>query len=526
MALAETGSEALAGLGRRLRLAARARPVALAPLAVTLAWWSGDAWLLFVASLVLPVWLAARELGGLLDVPEPLLDREDPPGPAERDPVSGLGNEAYLLRRTRGFLAARERSGAGTAMFVLSLHGFDTLRARLGLDRTEQLLAQVGARLIGATRRADAVARLEGGVFAVALAPFAGTQLDLLVRVAERLQAAVEAPVSIGSIRVAPTCAIGLCTAARAPAPRAHALLEAADVARREAERAGGGIRAFTRSMQIAVQRRSARAAELADALEAGQFRAWFQPQIVLATGAVAGFEALVRWEHPEDGVLAPGAFLDDLVASGLAEPLGRSVLRQALAALRQWRAAGYDVPAVGVNYTSEELRSPALADRLLAELDRHGLVPSDLCIEILETVICDSDDDMIARNIRRLASLGFRIDLDDFGTGHAAIANMRRFSVRRIKIDRSFVRGIDSDPAQRRLVEAMISMARSLEVETLAEGVETLAEQATLARLGCDHAQGFGLARPMPLEASLAWLGSRGAAIARRPVALIGGRA
>lgn len=176
-------------------------------------------------------------------------------------------------------------------------------------------------------------------------------------------------------------------------------------------------------------------------------------------------------------------------------------------AALKAWDGAGVDVPQVGVNFAGSELNNPKLIDKIQWELDRFELTPNRLAVEVLETVVATAPDDMITRNINALGELGCRIDLDDFGTGHASIASIRRFSVSRIKIDRSFVMKADRDPEQQRMISAILTMAERLDVETLAEGVETVGEHVLLAQLGCNHVQGFGIARPMPFEKTLDWI-------------------
>lgn len=191
----------------------------------------------------------------------------------------------------------------------------------------------------------------------------------------------------------------------------------------------------------------------------------------------------------------------------GKADILGMRILRDALDALKSWDAAGFDIPQVGVNFCADELRDPKLVDRLTWELDRHDIAPSRLTVEILETVVAYSPDDMIVRNISQMAKLGCRIDLDDFGTGHASISSIRRFAVHRLKIDRSFVKRLDCDLQQQRLVNAIQLMAEQLDLETIAEGVETAGEHAMLAQLGVGQVQGFGIARPMPVTRTAGWI-------------------
>jgi len=193
-------------------------------------------------------------------------------------------------------------------------------------------------------------------------------------------------------------------------------------------------------------------------------------------------------------------------------------MLYQSLTALKAWDSSDNHVPSVGVNFSFNELRNPLLVDKIRWELDRFDLSPDRLSVEILETVVTDAPDDVIAMNIHGLGALGCGIDLDDYGTGHASIASIRRFPVTRIKIDRSFVMKADRDPEQQKLVGALLTMAERLGLETLAEGVETVGEHALLAQLGCDHVQGFGIARPMPFDQTLDWIAAHTAKLQDAP--------
>lgn len=201
-----------------------------------------------------------------------------------------------------------------------------------------------------------------------------------------------------------------------------------------------------------------------------------------------------------------------------MTDRLAEIMLYNALSALVTWDKAGLKVPSVAVNFSASELRNPRLPERIKWELDRFDLQPARLTIEILETVVAQAGNDVIVSNIARLAELGCGIDLDDFGTGHASISTIRRFAVRRLKIDRSFVTRVDQDREQQKMVSAIVSLADRLGLQTLAEGVETAGEHAMLSQLGCGHVQGFGLARPMPLEATTEWIIQHAARTDRLP--------
>ena len=286
------------------------------------------------------------------------------------------------------------------------------------------------------------------------------------------------------------------------------ALLDAAQVAADEAMRNGpGAIRSYAPDMTRTRADRDALREELETALDEGQIRAHFQPQISTDTGEISGFEALARWYHPERGLIPPLEFIPAIEDCGLSSRLGEVMVYNALLALSRWDKAGYKIPTVAVNFCKSELRSPGLASKLKWELDRFELPPERLTIEILETVVADSDNDVVVANIAAISQMGCGVDLDDFGTGHASITSIRRFAVRRIKIDRSFVTRVDEDREQQKVVSAILSMAEQLGMQTVAEGVETPGEHTMLAQLGCRHVQGFGIARPMPVDETMDWI-------------------
>lgn len=435
----------------------------------------------------------------------------------------GVLLRSQVLSRLEAALAGYGPDHA--ACLVVQFDDMPRLVDRHGRTAQVEVLLQATDRLMAVLRRSDRIAALEGGGFAVALMGTRRLDLETCVQVASRLQAAVAAPFAVNGLTIATSCSVGFCHGGRSPAPRAQALLDAAQVAADEALAAGpGAIRAFAPEMAARRGQRHADRQVLETALDEGQIRAHFQPQLNTDTGAVSGFEALARWHHPKRGLLAPSEFLPAIEAAGLSERLHEAMLFQALNALNRWDAAGLKVPSVAINASVEVLRDPLLAEKLRWELDRFGLTPQRLGIEVLESVFAETDDDALVGNIAALARLGCGLDLDDFGTGHASIASIRRFSIRRIKIDRSFVSRADEDADQRRMLAAILSMADQLGVETLAEGVESAALHALCAQLGCRHVQGYAIARPMPLEDTIDWL--RGHEQRRLPTPRIGHRA
>lgn len=412
---------------------------------------------------------------------------------------------AHTLDR---FLVSSAKNGKYTAALVEELDDYNGLISRLGHKACEEVLRQTVERLRTALRNMDIVCRIDGTTFAIAMAPDNRADLEALIQISARLQSVVSEPLSIDATTVIVSCSIGFCLGVRAPSNTGEALLEAAELAVMDAHHHGpNAIRSYSPEMQRRATAQHELLEEVSLALENGQILPWFQPQVSTDTGEVTGFEALARWHHPEHGLIPPSDFLPAIEEAGLFERLGEVILYQSLTSLVKWQKHGFVVPKVGVNFSGVELKNPKLVDKIRWELDRFDLSPNRLAVEVLETVVAGSGDDIITRNIAGLASLGCAIDLDDFGTGHASIANIRRFSVGRIKIDRSFIMKVDTDPEQQRMVTAILTMAEQLDLETLGEGVETVGEHAMLAQLGCGHIQGFGLARPMPFEDTVEWM-------------------
>jgi len=421
------------------------------------------------------------------------------------DPLTQLPNAAYLQAHLARLAAGAERSDRHVAVIRLGLDKFKALRETLGARTADDILRIAARRIRQSMRVGDFPAYLGQDEFVLVAGDLEGA--TTAAAIAHRLQTAIAKPFSLqgGARRIG--CSIGVAMLGD-DLPESERALSNAEIALTEAQAAGGRtIRYFRESLREEAERRERLFAELLAGLDREEFVPFFQPQVDLATGAFSGFEALARWRHPRHGLLGPASFLPYAEQSDLIERLGETVLSQTLAALTAWDAAGLEVPRVGVNFAMGQLRDPRLVEKIKWEVERCDVDPSRIAIEVLETVLIKSEEDLVVRNLRGLASAGFRVELDDFGTGHASIQNLRRFSVHRIKIDRSFVAGIDSSEEQRILTASMIAMARALGIETLAEGVESAAATATLRRLGCDGAQGWHIGRPMPQAETFAWL-------------------
>ena len=362
--------------------------------------------------------------------------------------------------------------------------------------------------MLSAVRQDDLVVRLEADAFCLALLPAERMTLDTVLALSERLLRVIAEPIPINGTNAYVSASVGIALASKIRARTGRAIIAAAERAMVEARSHGAGaLRVYSPQMQTITKANHALGEDVSKALEEGQIKAWFQPQISTDSGAVSGFEALARWTHPQRGPIMPSEFLPAIQAAGRSERLSEVMLYEALSALIAWERAGLKVPCAAVNFAGAELRNPRIIDKDRWELDRFGLTPDRLAIEIVGSLVCETTDDIILRNIAALSDFGCRIDLDDFGTGHASISAIKRFRINRIKIDKSFVRRVDQDGDQQRMVAAILTMSHQMGIESLAEGVESLGEHSILSQLGCDHVQGFGIARPMPLEETFVWL-------------------
>lgn len=416
----------------------------------------------------------------------------------------GVGALKQHVQEVLDNSAAVDRS----ACILLELEQKPLVEREWGASVVDLIHGEMAARIGVMMRRTDNVFLLDQGLIGLCLDDIRSPELNSVISLIERLQAGISQPIPLDGTEIYVSAAAGFCLDDRATSKTPDAIFEAANLALAEANRAeNGAIRAYSKHTPTANDSATKMQADVVAALEAGQIIPWFQPQISTDTGQVTGFEALARWKHPDHGMVPPSEFIPLLERAGRMEDLSEAILNHALQAVASWDKAGFDVPSVSVNFATQELRNPGLVERIKWDVDRFELDPKRVTVEILETVISETEDDVVTRNIRELGSQGFGIDLDDFGTGHATLANIQRFKVDRIKIDRSFVARSDEDPEQQRMIAAIVGMAERLEIETIAEGVETIGEQSLLSQLGCAHLQGFGIARPMPFEDTLGWM-------------------
>ena len=428
-----------------------------------------------------------------------------------------LGSEDTVLDLLAHGLSSTTREH-DVACICFGIDNLDDLVARHGAFDAEAAIETLLANFRSTLRGKDRIARLECGDYAIALPQIRKPELGPLIALVDRLQRQI--PTHAVELQIS----FGFCCAAQASARTAKSVLQGARDAHAQARRAGpNGVRGYaasavtdeTSTETLSFAESLASPAVVKSALNNEEITAYYQPQICTDTGKIAGFEALARWTDGRGEVLPPKRFLLTIKHVGKLEALSEAMLNQALKALRSWDHAGFDIPHVAVNFATDELRNPHLMERIKWDLDRFDLAPNRLTVELLETVVAHTDDDVIARNIRALSDHGVRIDLDDFGTGHASLANIARFDVDRIKIDRSFIAEIEHNDTARRMISAMTALADQLGVQTVAEGVETAAQRSLVSQLGCAVLQGYAVAHPMPRANTLQWIASHDAGLA-----------
>lgn len=422
------------------------------------------------------------------------------------DALTGLPNRTLFLDRLRHALERREGRASGPGVLYLDLDRFKVLNDSLGHRIGDLLLQEVARRLQGAVRPEDTVARLGGDEFAVLLAAVRGTAGA--ARNARRILQALQAPFLVDGHQRFVTGSIGV-VVAEPGAPEAHSVLRQADLAMFRAKRQGtSGWALFDPSFGTDLERRLDLETGLRNAASRGDLHLVYQPIVDLHGGGIAAFEALLRWRHPRHGEVAPAEFIPLAEETGLIVPISRWVCEQVGALLRRWIDRGGLAADlwISVNLSAKDLQHPGLVDEVAAMLRRHALPPARLAFEITEGGIFD-DAEAAADTLRALKNLGVRLLLDDFGTGFATLSYLKRFPADAAKIDRSFVSGVGSDRADTAIVSAVVAMSHGLNVISLAEGVQNAEQLAQVRALGCDAAQGFYFARPLPEEEARALL-------------------
>ena len=419
------------------------------------------------------------------------------------DALTSLPNRSLLNDRIRHALSEADRRQESLALMFLDLDHFKNINDTLGHGVGDQLLVALAARMQSVVREQDTVARLGGDEF-ILLLPDTGSKGA--ARVAQKLLQTVSLPVQIGPHELTVTPSMGIAQYPR-DGDDLETLSRRADIAMYRAKQSGrNGYQFYTTEMQLTTDRALQIENALRRALERDQLRLHYQPQLSLSTNRIVGVEALLRWQHPELGQVAPAEFIAIAEASGQIQSIGEWVLRTAAQQAKQWRDLGLASMTMSVNLSAVQFRHPDLPELVARILAEAQLPPQFLELELTEGVALHDPLGAIAV-MERMHRQGVKISIDDFGTGYSSLSYLKRFHAYQIKIDQSFVRDITDDPEDLAIVNAIISMAHSLGMNTIAEGVETQAQLTLLRAHGCDEVQGYFFCRPQAPEELVAFL-------------------
>ena len=423
---------------------------------------------------------------------------------ALHDGLTRLPNRHFLMEQLAQVLSLARRRHGRVAVLFMNLDHFKTVNDSLGHQAGDQLLCNVADRLRRGVRDADVVARVGGDEFVVVLTDV--QHQDDVAMVADKLLHTMLGVFTVDALPLTISPSIGISLFPEHGAT-ADVLVRCADAAMHYAKESGRGNRQFyATGMNPSALDVLKHERQLREAIASHQFVLHYQPQIGLADGSLQGFEALVRWQHPERGLVGPDEFIHFSESRGLITPIGRWVLREACRQIKHWQDQGLPMVPVAVNFSGLEFLQRDVAAETEAVLQDTGLAPQYLEIELTESVLMHQTSPVL-NTLKALKALGVGISVDDFGTGYSSLAYLKRYPIDKIKIDRSFVVETPGNTDDVAIVTAMIQMGRSLQIRTVAEGVETQAQVDLLTTLGCDLIQGFVVAPPMDAQTTARWL-------------------
>jgi diguanylate cyclase (GGDEF)-like protein len=426
---------------------------------------------------------------------------------AKHDPVTKLLTRAALYECLDEAIAEARGLDHSIAVLFVDLDRFKHVNDRLGHGRGDDVLAGVARRLDTERRAGDIVARFSGDEFVVALC--GATQRSDAHAMAQRIERELARPYDLESASFVVTASIGIACFPE-DATDGESLIRQAELAMLAGKPTGGGcINFYAPVMHSETQRALELEHALREAIDAKQFALVYQPQVDFRTLEIVGAEALLRWKHPDQGLISPGEFLPVAERTGLIVPIGSWVIRAACSQRALWNAAGVTAFPISVNVSAEQIAHGGLAEEFLDALQTFGLRAGEICCEVTETCVIRNATDA-RHELERVRQAGHRVAIDDFGTGYSCFSTLSEFPIDVIKIDRSFVSGIMRDPKKRSIVAAILSLAESLGLDTIAEGIETEEQLDRLRALGCAKAQGYIFARPLDPDALVEWLAAR----------------
>ncbi len=421
---------------------------------------------------------------------------------ARRDELTGLASRSLFVDRITAALSQPHVTSTPFAVLFINLDRFTWANDALGREGGDAVLRGVATRLRQVTSGPDTVARIDGDEFGIVCPTI--TDADAALELAALVSVALDPPFTFGTEPLFVTASIGIRMSHPGETASAVDVMRDATVAmRRVRSRGGAGSELFTESMRVNYTKRAGIDHALHQALDEHQLLVHYQPVVQLASGRITGMEALVRWDHPEWGMVPPIEFIPVAESSGVINAIGDYVMTEALAQAAAWeRMAGpHLAPTVAINLSARQFLNPRLAGHISDLIAAAGVNPERICFEITESVLMDDLDSTIA-SLRSLKDLGVGLAVDDFGTGYSSLAYLKRFPVDSVKVDRSFINGLGIDAEDSAIVQAVIGMSKALRLATVAEGVETEAQVMALQSLGCDIGQGYHFSRPQPAAA------------------------
>ncbi|WFP74598.1 EAL domain-containing protein [Mesorhizobium sp. WSM4906] len=436
---------------------------------------------------------------------------------AVHDGLTGLHNRTFLTDHFDTLIKGAHRRRERLAVIQFDLDRFKQINDTLGHAAGDYVLVVTAQRMRDSCRASDLCARLGGDEFVMILNG-AGSTEDIHA-LAKRILGEINEPITFQGTTIMPGASAGIAVYP-VDADSAQDLLVHADLALYSAKKLGGGsFSFFSEELRRELDYRKQLEQDIRIAIAEKTFEVYFQPQVSLTSGKISGIEALVRWKHATRGMISPGEFIPVAEKCGFMPDIGRIVITKAINEAAEWDRAGIDFGRIAVNVSGTELRETDFDTFLFSTLERAGLAPQKLSLEIVESVILDDEKTGIAAKLRHIRAAGVHLELDDFGTGYASLSHVNPNEIDRLKIDRRFVQNINENGDNTKIVRAITELARGLGISIVAEGAETEAELDSLMAIGCDQVQGYSIAFPMPQDKAREWLTARSPKKARLKV-------
>ncbi|HJW54303.1 MAG TPA: EAL domain-containing protein, partial [Burkholderiaceae bacterium] len=440
----------------------------------------------------------AHMMGAHVDITERKQSEEKIQFLAFHDLLTELPNRMLVQDRFNQAIAYADRSHSKVALLFLDLDNFKTINDSLGHMMGDNLLKEVAHRLIECARETDTISRQGGDEFLILLPSLPNA--EAATPVLEKLINRLSDPYIIAGNELTTSASIGV-TFYPDDGNDFESLLKKSDIAMYRAKESGrNAYRFFDNQMNVDAVEKQFILSGLRKALARSEFELHYQPQIDITSGQIVGVEALLRWNHPELGMIAPGRFISIAEDSGLIVPIGEWVLREACRQAAFWQGSGGPPLNVAINLSAVQFKRGNIEHSVIDALEESGVNPALIELELTESILI-GDTEKVLETVQRMKRLGIKLSIDDFGTGYSSLSYLKRFQVDKLKIDQSFVRNLDSDVENAAIVCAIIQMAHSLGLTTIAEGVEDNGALARLRDFGCDEAQGYYFARPMPRD-------------------------